>query len=806
MGAVVAFIFLPIVVFGSYADAADTFTSTAASTFDDSVPSSWTCDERFYNSNDGCDCECGVWDPDCEDHEQDIYTCGATPSEPSPDHICYFSDSKGMCELIPIPPYIKDPDFKYQHWYLGPNGANVIAAWELGITGQGVHIRVNDDGLDYTNPEFSSKLLPGWKDPMPADCIYSTHGTSCAGIAAASSNEECGVGVAFNAYVSGASWRDWWTDTSYHFLEDGACDAHSYEGLGVDVSSNSWFPDGCYLLDEPGTLSASSSSCPFLPTNNYSPCGNMSGLLETSSPFYLWEQDAYIKCSAEETWSEPEGISELCKYHIFIYCGSSDLHTETGYMDPGCTDFYDFYVDCVYHSLPNHVIASLQRGTSYGRGGKGMVYVWAAGNEGAYGGNVNDVGYTNSIYTISVGAIGRDNQHSIYTTSGAAVLISAPAGDTDQKINTYETLPMDAGKCRVGGSDFVGTSFATPIVSGVVALMLEANPELGWRDVQDILIRTAVTIDIAPDSPNDSWVTNAAGLSHSYDYGFGKVDAKAAVILAQNYSATNVKHNLDLVFTKSPNSTIESVTTSSMSVLDASVISSAQHVVVYVNITHSWRGDLSLSLTSPSGVMSELINFKPNDYEDLHSTETWKFMTLRNWGEQPADLQGSWILRIEDKYSSEDHGVLHSWRLEIFGSDASNNVSGTLTAECAAKSGGYSDVIGEGQCYTREKSDDDLTRATPCDASTPPTNGGVGSCTGSLASGSTCQPTCNSGYTVSGTSSCFAGTLTAATCSGDPCDASTPPANGTAGDCTNSLTSGSTCQPTCDSGYTGFRV
>ena len=108
---------------------------------------------------------------------------------------------------------------------------------------------------------------------------------------------------------------------------------------------------------------------------------------------------------------------------------------------------------------------------------------------------------------------------------------------------------MDAGKCRVGDSNFVGTSFAAPIVSGVVALMLEANPELGWRDVQDILIRTAVTIDIAPDSPNDSWVTNAAGLSHSYEYGFGKVDAKAAVILAQNYGATNIKHNFELVFT-----------------------------------------------------------------------------------------------------------------------------------------------------------------------------------------------------------------------------------------------------------------
>ncbi len=98
----------------------------------------------------------------------------------------------------------------------------------------------------------------------------------------------------------------------------------------------------------------------------------------------------------------------------------------------------------------------------------------------------------------------------------------------------------------------MGTSFAAPIVSGVVALMQEANPELGWRDVQDILVRTAVVIDIDPDSLNDSWVTIAAGLSHSYEYGFGKVDTRAAVILAQNNGATNVKHNFDLVFTSSP--------------------------------------------------------------------------------------------------------------------------------------------------------------------------------------------------------------------------------------------------------------
>merc|ERR1719253_973289 len=99
-----------------------------------------------------------------------------------------------------------------------------------------------------------------------------------------------------------------------------------------------------------------------------------------------------------------------------------------------------------------------------------------------------------------------------------------------------------------------------------------------------------------------------------------------------------------------------------------------------------------------------------------------------------------------------------------------------------------------------------LTAATclpnPCDASTAPAHGSPGGCTSNLASGSTCQPQCEMGYTASGTSSCSAGTLTAATCLPNPCDASTAPAHGSPGDCTSNLASGSTCQPQCETGYT----
>ena len=84
-----------------------------------------------------------------------------------------------------------------------------------------------------------------------------------------------------------------------------------------------------------------------------------------------------------------------------------------------------------------------------------------------------------------------------------------------------------------------------------------------------------------------------------------------------------------------------------------------------------------------------------------------------------------------------------------------------------------------------------------CDASTPPLNGGVGDCTDTLASGSSCVPTCNDGYTLQGVTSCTDRVLTPALCIGAPCDASAAVENGGLGDCTASLADHSSCTPTC---------
>lgn len=87
----------------------------------------------------------------------------------------------------------------------------------------------------------------------------------------------------------------------------------------------------------------------------------------------------------------------------------------------------------------------------------------------------------------------------------------------------------NSGDCT---STFGGTSAAAPLVAGVVALILQANPELGWRDVQHIFVNTSKITD-ATDS---DWFTNGGGFRHNHKYGFGLVNAEAAVESARTHA------------------------------------------------------------------------------------------------------------------------------------------------------------------------------------------------------------------------------------------------------------------------------
>ena len=137
-----------------------------------------------------------------------------------------------------------------------------------------------------------------------------------------------------------------------------------------------------------------------------------------------------------------------------------------------------------------------------------------------------------------------------------------------------------------------------PVVSGVVALMLEANPDLGWRDVQDILARSA-QFEIDPEDP--TFAVNSAGLSHSNKYGFGIVNADLAVNMSITH--TNLGPERMLLGQGSADVPIFDHSEGLMSVANVTIDSGlpfvAENVVVYLRLNHTSRGHLQINLTSP---------------------------------------------------------------------------------------------------------------------------------------------------------------------------------------------------------------
>lgn len=192
----------------------------------------------------------------------------------------------------------------------------------------------------------------------------------------------------------------------------------------------------------------------------------------------------------------------------------------------------------------------------FGRNGLGTIVVNAAGNSRSEGYDVNYDNFTNDRHVIAVGAVGQSGSVSWYSTPGAALLVVAPSNNTSSEAGIVTTdLSGSAGDAPGDyRSDFGGTSAASPIVSGVDALVLNANPNLGWRDVQEVLAYSArhvgTEIGSAPSNYElyrwgfngaENW--NGGGLHFSNDYGFGLVNAHDAVRLAESWNVQSTSFN-----------------------------------------------------------------------------------------------------------------------------------------------------------------------------------------------------------------------------------------------------------------------
>ncbi|MBT5708767.1 MAG: S8 family serine peptidase, partial [Verrucomicrobia bacterium] len=241
--------------------------------------------------------------------------------------------------------------------------------------------------------------------------------------------------------------------------------------------------------------------------------------------------------------------------------------------DDGLMDMFGFEVDQI--DVQNHSWGSvaeqqsgidalseqgIHKAITQGRNGNGVIMVRAGGNEREFLQNANDDGFTGDPRAIAVGAIRFDGNVATYSTPGSCLLVSAPSGDdafpglatTDHEgADGYVTRGRgDLADYLLGDAGFSGTSASAPIIAGIAALILSQNPDLSYRDVQQILIHSAQQ----PMNTDPDITENAAGLEFSHNTGYGVPDAGFAVQLAKLWEPR--PDAIEIVETRRPNRSI----------------------------------------------------------------------------------------------------------------------------------------------------------------------------------------------------------------------------------------------------------
>jgi subtilisin-like proprotein convertase family protein len=451
----------------------------------------------------------------------------------------------------------------------------ITSIWDT-FRGAGVTIGIIDDGVQHTHPDLQGNYNGAIdydynsndNNPTPENLVEDSHGTACAGVAAA---------------IGG-------------------------NGIGVSGAAPQATIAGFRLIAAPSTDQ------------------------NEADAFNAHNQIIQIKSNS---WGQPDG---------------------NGYGGPGIL-----------------ARAALEAAVTSGRDGKGVIQVFSAGNGLHLADNSNYDGYANSPFVIAVASVNDSGFQSYYSETGANVLISAPSnsGGKNQGIRTTD-LVGTGGYNKASGaagdyaSDFGGTSSACPLVSGIIALMLEANPNLGWRDVKEILIRTARK----PHRTDVDWQANGEGLSFNHKYGAGMIDATAAVALAQQWVNLSAMSTTQGVASSLPAAIADN---NSIGVSRPINITTpnfrVEHVTVTVNATHAAVGDLEVTLTSPSGMVSRLSEAHPDGTDNL----AWTFSSVRHWGEAAA---GTWTVKVADRLA-DDTGTLTSVAVKLWGSTQTTRIAGT---------------------------------------------------------------------------------------------------------------------------------
>ena len=320
--------------------------------------------------------------------------------------------------------------------------------------------------------------------------------------------------------------------------------------------------------------------------------------------------------------------------------------------------------------------SAIERGVLTGAGGKGISYVWAAGNGGPRGDDANLDEYANHYGVTAVCAVNIDDTRSVWSETGANLWVCAPSDNDSVQRGLMTTAPSGYEP------DFGGTSGAAPVVSGVIALMRAANPDLTWRDVKLILAATARK----NDSTNSGWEDGALQYgssterySFNHEYGFGVVDAGAAVARALTWPDTDTlpafreitgsSTAAPLLIPDLPDGGTSTTITSTLEV--DNYVDFVEFLEINIDLTHTSMRDLDIDLVSPSGVTSRLAR-KGQGYvffflfyipSSSPIDGNHRFGSARHLGENAA---GTWTLRVTDR-ATGNSGTLKSWSVTAYG-------------------------------------------------------------------------------------------------------------------------------------------
>lgn len=323
----------------------------------------------------------------------------------------------------------------------------------------------------------------------------------------------------------------------------------------------------------------------------------------------------------------------------------------------------------------------LQLSSEQLRDGKGRIFTFASGNERKRFGNSNLSYIANNRYAITVASLDHDNKFSDYSNPGSNILVSAYGGSAYEKAPTIATALL-TGKSyyqselgsNLGAITFDddlkrsytfamnGTSAATPMVSGAIALTLESCPDLTWRDVKWLISYTAKKIDV-----NDTeWVMNSAGRSHNINYGYGLIDTNRMIqecrspyykLLPQEIVDTVSLENINVYI---PDNNISK---------NIDIVFQSEYIVEWVELivdsNHPYAGDYEIDLISPYGTTTKIIT--PNELRSDYYKGGFRFSSAAFMGEH---TQGKWRVSIVDRLKP-DSGTISNIILKIYGHERS---------------------------------------------------------------------------------------------------------------------------------------